>query len=225
MKWPKVLSGTEGCALHALDGLSKVVEQPQTPFFHFSASDATGVSRRWAMTLVGSMEFLLTRTGAQGSREGWKIVGVSDSEDQETQLCLMLYLCGSVTVKFNVSFLPLEEELYRLFLPFRKKNNSGNGRMSLWNHLLYWSFCIGWEKGKGFSHASSQNEIWELSQEAKKKAPKQPESSCSVFRASWKQIHAFQIKNKLHLENKTRVSLPLIQTHTYISFNSVKLNI
>lgn len=56
------------------------------------------------MTLVGSMEFLLTRTGAQGSREGWKIVGVSDSEDQETQLCLMLYLCGSVTVKFNVRF-------------------------------------------------------------------------------------------------------------------------
>lgn len=168
-------------------GLSRVVEQPQTLFFHFSASDAAGVSRRWAMTLVGSMELLLTRTGAQGSREGWKIVGVSDSEDQETQLCLMLYFCGSVTVKFNVSFLPLEEELYRLFLPFRKKNNSGNGRMSLWNHLLYWSFCIGWEKGKGFSHASSQNKIWEFSQEAKKK----PQSSLKA--------HVLSLE---HLESK-----------------------
>lgn len=50
MKWPKVLNGTEGCALHALDGQEKVAYpgllSNQTLFFHFSASDAAGVSRR-----------------------------------------------------------------------------------------------------------------------------------------------------------------------------------
>ena len=56
---------------------------------------------------------------------------VSDSKEQEAQLCLMLHLCDSVTVNFNLRFLLLEEELYKVFLPFRKKNNSGNVRMSL----------------------------------------------------------------------------------------------
>lgn len=51
---------------------------------------------------------------------------VSDSKDQEVQL---LHLRGSLTLNFNLSFLPLEEALYRLLFPLGKKNNSGSSRI------------------------------------------------------------------------------------------------
>lgn len=146
---------------------------------------------------------------------------MSDSKDQKAQLCLMFYLCGSVMVNFNLSFLPLEEELYRLFFPFSKKNNSGNGRMSLWNHLLYWSFCIGWEEGERLWPYIFREWDFENSHRRQKK----PQSSPKAHVVSLERLESKWILFRLkpNCIQTIRISLPPIQSHAYVSFNFVKL--
>lgn len=86
-------------------------------FSHFCANNAARRSKRWARTPVGSREFTLSGAGAWGGRVG-NICRCQWQQRPDARLCSLVYLWSSVS-----KILPLEEQLYSLFLVSRNKTS------------------------------------------------------------------------------------------------------